>query len=609
MPQEHELIATIAMGLVLAYAFGYVTLRLGLPPLVGYLLAGVALGPFTPGLVGDQEVANEFAELGVILLMFGVGLHFSVADLLAVRRVAVPAAFVHMGIGTLCGIVIALMWGWPFGTGLVFGLALAVASTVVLLRAFEERKELETPTGSAAVGLLVVEDLVIVLALVLLPAVASALGGQAGTSAAVQAASGNLPLKILLTLIKVAGFIGIMLVLGKHLLPWLLARTVRTGSRELFTLAVLALALGIAYASAEVFGVSFALGAFFAGMVLAESDLSQRAAAESLPFQDAFAVLFFVSVGMLFDPSILVREPFAVLVVLLVLLVANPLAVFAILVCLGRPLAMAAPIAAGIAQIGEFSFILAALGLSLALLTQEAVDLILAGALISITVNPLAFIAMQRLAGWLGSRPDLMARIERFRLLPPDEPAVPEAPTAPSGHLVIVGYGRVGRMVGHGLAAAGTPFAVIDEDRRTVEALRRKGVLAVHGDAIAPGVLGDAGADRAKLIMVTMPEGYRTRRIVELVRELNPGIDTAARADTEDEAAEFTRLGVGAVLKPEREVAAGLLGYALRSSGEPEDRVAGIIASARASGWKLADLPSQEPELHVPELRPHRDRA
>ena len=501
------------------------------------------------------------------------------------------------------------MWGWPFGTGLVFGLALAVASTVVLLRAFEERKELETPTGSAAVGLLVVEDLVIVLALVLLPAVASALGGQAGTSAAVQAASGNLPLKVLLTLIKVAEFIGIMLVLGKHLLPWLLARTVRTGSRELFTLAVLALALGIAYASAEVFGVSFALGAFFAGMVLAESDLSQRAAAESLPFQDAFAVLFFVSVGMLFDPSILVREPFAVLVVLLVLLVANPLAVFAILVCLGRPLAMAAPIAAGIAQIGEFSFILAALGLSLALLTQEAVDLILAGALISITVNPLAFIAMQRLAGWLGSRPDLMARIERFRLLPPDEPAVPEAPTAPSGHVVIVGYGRVGRMVGHGLAAAGTPFAVIDEDRRTVEALRRKGVLAVHGDAIAPGVLGDAGADRAKLIMVTMPEGYRTRRIVELVRELNPGIDTAARADTEDEAAEFTRLGVGAVLKPEREVAAGLLGYALRSSGEPEDRVAGIVASARASGWKLADLPSQEPELHVPELRPHRDRA
>ena len=563
-----------------------------------------------PASSGTRKLANEFAELGVILLMFGVGLHFSVADLLAVRRVAVPAAFVQMGIGTLCGIVVALMWGWPFGTGLVFGLALGSCEhgrPVTRLRGAQGARNPHRERGRRP-GL-VVEDLVIVLALVLLPAVASALGGQAGTSAAVQAASGNLPLKVLLTLIKVAGFIGIMLVLGKHLLPWLLARTVRTGSRELFTLAVLALALGIAYASAEVFGVSFALGAFFAGMVLAESDLSQRAAAESLPFQDAFAVLFFVSVGMLFDPSILVREPFAVLVVLLVLLVANPLAVFAILVCLGRPLAMAAPIAAGIAQIGEFSFILAALGLSLALLTQEAVDLILAGALISITVNPLAFIAMQRLAGWLGSRPDLMARIERFRLLPPDEPAVPEAPTAPSGHVVIVGYGGVGRMVGHGLAAAGTPFAVIDEDRRTVEALRRKGILAVHGDAIAPGVLGDARADRAKLIMVTMPEGYRTRRIVELVRELNPGIDTAARADTEDEAAEFTRLGVGAVLKPEREVAAGLLGYALRSSGEPEDRVAGIVASARASGWKLADLPSQEPELHVPELRPHRDRA
>jgi CPA2 family monovalent cation:H+ antiporter-2 len=608
MPQEHELIATIAMGLVLAYPLGYLALRLRLPPLVGYLLAGVVLGPFTPGFIGDPEIAADLAEIGVILLMFGVGLHFSVADLLAVRRVAVPAAFVHMGTGTVLGILLALAWGWSFGTGLVFGLALSIASTVVMLRAFEDRDELDTATGRAGVGVLVVEDLVIVMALVLLPAVASGLGGQSGASVAVQAATGNLPLKILLTLLKVAAFIGIMLVLGRRLLPWMLARTVRTGSRELFTLAVLAIALGIAYASAEVFDVSFALGAFFAGMVLAESDLSQRAAAESLPFQDAFAVLFFVSVGMLFDPSILVREPLSVLIVLLVVMVANPLAVFAVIALLGRPLAMGATIAAGIAQIGEFSFILAALGVSLALLSQQAVDLILAAALLSITLNPLTFVAMRRLAAWIAGRPDLMARIERFRLAEPEaEPAEPSAPA--SDHVVIVGYGRVGRMVAHGLAAAGTPYAVIGGDRRAVESLRRAGVLAVAGDGLEPGTLAEAGAGRAKLIVVTTPEGYRTRRIVELARELAPDVALAARADTDEEAAEFARLGVAAVVKPERAVAAGLLRDALRRAGLPETQVSDIVSDAKAEGWQAADQVLDEPELHVPEMRPHRGRA
>ena len=607
MPQEHELIATIAMGLVLAYPLGYLALRLGLPPLVGYLLGGVVLGPFTPGFIGDQEIANELAEIGVILLMFGVGLHFSVADLLAVRRVAVPAALAHIGKGTVLGILLALIWGWSFGTGLVFGLALAIASTVVMLRAFEDRHLLDTPTGRAGVGVLVVEDLVIVMALVLLPAVASGLGGQAGASVAVQAAAGSLPLKILLTLLKVAAFIALMLVLGQRLLPWMLARTARSGSRELFTLGVLAIALGIAFASAELFDVSFALGAFFAGVVLAESDLSHRAAAESLPFQDAFAVLFFVSVGMLFDPSILVREPLSVLVVLMVVMIANPLAVFTVLVLLGRPLPMAATIAAGIAQIGEFSFILAALGVSLALLTQEAVALILAAALLSITLNPLAFLAMGRLAAWLERRPDLMARIERWRLAAPEPAEEVAAAGPPSGHVVLVGYGRVGRLVGHGLAAAGVPFTVVEEDRRTVAGPRRQGVAAVRGDATDPAVLEEAGAAQARLIVVATPEGYRTRRIVELVRELNPQIEIAARADTDAEAADFARLGVGAVLKPEREVGAGLLAHALRGAGEPAERVAALVAAARTEGWEIDRSPADEPERHVPELRPHRD--
>ena len=363
MSHETDLIATIVMSLVMAFVFGFAAIRLRLPPLVGYLLAGVAVGPFTPGFVGDQALANQLAEIGVILLMFGVGLHFSIGDLMAVRRLAIPGALGQMLTATLLGILVALAWGWSFGAGLVFGLALSVASTVVLLRALEERNLLDLGPGRIAVGWLIVEDLAMVLALVLLPALAGVLGGDT-RGVAGQIAGGSLGWTLALTLGKVALFLALVLVVGERVVPWIMGRVARTGSRELFTLAVLATALGLAFGSAELFGVSFALGAFFAGVILSESDLSHRAAADLLPLQDAFAVLFFVSVGMLFDPGVLLREPLAILVVLLVILVAKSAAAFAIALAFRQPVAAALTISASLAQIGEFSFILAGLGLN-----------------------------------------------------------------------------------------------------------------------------------------------------------------------------------------------------------------------------------------------------
>jgi CPA2 family monovalent cation:H+ antiporter-2 len=400
---------------VLAFALGFVAHRLRLPPLVGYLVAGILFGPSSP-VAGDVELAGQFAEVGVILLMFGVGLHFSVSDLLAVRWIAVPGAVGQIVLATAIGAVIALGWGWTLGAGLVLGLALSVASTVVLLRALDQRNGLETANGRIAVGWLIVEDLAMVLTLVLLPLAANVLGGHASDGGhhpiATAAAAVSPGLAVALTLAKVAAFVTLIMVVGRRAIPWLLGQVARTGSRELFTLAVLATALGIAYGSAELFGVSFALGAFFAGLVLSGSELSHRAAAESLPLQDAFAVLFFVSVGMLFDPSVLVHDPGAVLAVLLVILLGKSLAAFAIVLVLGYPLSTALTVSASLAQIGEFSFILAGLGMNLGLLPAEGRDLVLAGALLSITLNPLAFAAVEPLARWLGRRGGVVARVD-----------------------------------------------------------------------------------------------------------------------------------------------------------------------------------------------------
>jgi Kef-type K+ transport system, predicted NAD-binding component len=402
MPHDVTLISTIAIGFVLAFAFGYAAQRFRLPPLVGYALAGIVIGPFTPGFVADPAITGQLAEIGVMLLMFGVGLHFSLADLLAVRRIAVPGAILQIVLATLLGIALTHFWGWSLGAGLVLGLSLSVASTVVLLKALEERNAVSTPNGRVAVGWLIVEDLAMVLALVLLPAFAPVLGGtvpddgHGPAHASLLANLGN-------TAIKVSTFVLIVLFFGPRVMPWLLRQVARTGSRELFTLCVLAVSLGIAFGSAKLFDVSFALGAFFAGVVLSESDLSHRAAENSLPLQDAFAVLFFVSVGVLFDPSILLNQPGHVAAVVALIIVGKAIIALGIVLALGYPIHTGLIAAASLAQIGEFSFILAGLGLSYQLLPAEGLSLVLAGALLSITLNPLAFACVDRLSPWLAS--------------------------------------------------------------------------------------------------------------------------------------------------------------------------------------------------------------
>jgi CPA2 family monovalent cation:H+ antiporter-2 len=588
------------MGLVLAFFGGLAAHRMRLPPLVGYLLAGVALGPFTPGFVGDANLASQLAEIGVILLMFGVGLHFSIKDLLAVRAIAIPGAIAQITVATASGVALALLWGWGLGAGLVLGLALSVASTVVLLRALEQRTALDTVNGRIAVGWLIVEDLVMVLALVLLPALAGVLGGDAG-GVAVQLSTSSVATALAVTLCKVTLFVALVVVIGTRVVPWLLQLVARTGSRELFTLSVLAVALGIAHGSAELFGVSFALGAFFAGVVLSESDFSHQAAADSLPLKDAFAVLFFVSVGMLFDPGILVRQPLAVLAVLMLIVVGKSVAAFAIVLARGYPVTTALTVSASLAQIGEFSFILAGLGMTLGLLPPEGRDLILAGAILSITLNPLVFAAVDPLATWFRARPRLNALLERS-----GDPlsGLPEKDrgTEWSDHAIIVGYGRVGEIIGDGLKAQGFPFVAVDADRRRVEELRGRGLTAIYGDASAAGVLEAAGVERARLLVLAIPKGFQKRRIIELARLSNPHIETAVRTHRASEVAYLKEQGVGIAIMGRREVAFGLLRYALSRFGLPADRVQVIVQTARASGEGGAF--EREPEIELPDAAP-----
>ncbi|KQP38741.1 YbaL family putative K(+) efflux transporter [Methylobacterium sp. Leaf106] len=600
MPHATELIAIIALGLVLAFACGMLAQRLRLPPLVGYLLAGVLVGPYTPGFVGNSQLASQLAEIGVILLMFGVGLHFSIKDLMAVRTIALPGAIVQIVAATAMGGLLAHLWGWGIGAGLVFGLALSVASTVVLLRALEERRLLDSDKGRIAVGWLIVEDLAMVLALVLLPALAPSLGGT-GDGAAHHVGDGNIWLTLALTLAKVAVFALVMLVGGRRVVPWLLDQAARTGSRELFTLAVLALALGIAFGSAELFGVSFALGAFFAGMVLAESDLSHQAAADSLPLQDAFAVLFFVSVGMLFDPGILLREPLSVLAVLGIILLGKSLAAVAIVLAFKHPIGTALTIAASLAQIGEFSFILVSLGLSLKLLPTEGRDLILGGAILSITLNPLFFVLADRATRLFAERPDLAARFERRGAA---AMAVTEEAKPHRGHAIVIGYGRVGSTIANAFATWDMPYLVIDRDRRRVLDLRKDGVEAVFGDATAPGILEAADIGQAKLIVIASPEPHTARRLVELAREANPGIDTLVRTHNDGERHYFEEQRVGLVLMAERELAYGMTLYALRSLGLKEGEARIFVDSTRVES-RSAPVEA-EIDQGAPELRPHK---
>ncbi|MDF1504766.1 YbaL family putative K(+) efflux transporter [Roseisolibacter sp. H3M3-2] len=559
MPHETALIGTIAAGLGLAFVFGLLASRLRLPPILGYLLAGVAVGPFTPGFVADSGLAAQLAELGVILLMFGVGLHFSIADLLAVRRIAVPGAVAQIAVATGLGAAVSHLWGWSWGTGLVFGLALSVASTVVLLKALEARGILDSSDGRIAVGWLVVEDLVTVLALVLLPALAPMLGGTAGGGAA----TGGLAATLGITLLKVSAFVAVMLVVGRRAIPWLLGRVVSTGSRELFTLAVLAVALGIAVGAATLFGVSFALGAFFAGVIVSESDFSHEAATNALPLQDAFAVLFFVSVGMLFDPAILVQRPLEVLAVVGIVTIGKSLASLAIVLGFRYPLHTALTISASLAQIGEFSFILIALGVSLGLVPPEAQGLVVAGALLSITLNPFVFGAVGPIDRWLRARPRLAAAFER----PAGE--ITELPTsvdedALADHVVLVGYGRVGAPVAKELARHAIPYVVVEQSRERAEDLREAGLPVIYGDATRPEVLADAHLERARLVVVAAPDAFQTRAILALARRLNPGVDVVVRTHSDEEREFLETHGAGRALVGERELAVSLTRYALR---------------------------------------------
>jgi CPA2 family monovalent cation:H+ antiporter-2 len=562
MTHETALIATVAAGLGLAFVFGYIAARLRLPPLVGYLLAGVAVGPFTPGFVADVGLAGQLAEIGVILLMFGVGLHFSVRDLLAVKRIALPGALAQIAVATALGAAVTRLWGWSWGAGLVFGLSLSVASTVVLLRALQERGILDSVNGRITIGWLVVEDLAMVLTLVLLPAIALSLGGATGPAEA--AAGSGLAATIAVTLGKVALFLGVMYLVGRRAVPWLLLRVAQTGSRELFTLGVLAVALGIAVGSASLFGVSFALGAFFAGVVISESDLSHRAAADALPLQDAFAVLFFVSVGMLFDPSVLVRQPLQVLLVLLIITIGKSLAAFAIVLVFRHPVRTALTISASLAQIGEFSFILASLGTSLGLLPAEGRSLILAGALLSITLNPFLFNGIEPIAGWLRARPRLLDLLERpLAATPQPETEFGAAPLR--DHVVIVGYGRVGGTIGAALTRLGIPYVVVEQDHAAIEALRRRGIPAIYGDATRPGILEHARLEAARLLVIATPDFYQARQIIEIARRRNERIHIVVRTHSAVAQAYFEKLGVGRAFMGERELAVGMAHYALRA--------------------------------------------
>jgi CPA2 family monovalent cation:H+ antiporter-2 len=571
MPHETALIATIAAGLGLALVFGLIAVRLGLPPLVGYLVAGVAIGPFTPGFVADTGLAQQLAEIGVILLMFGVGIHFSVGDLLAVRRIALPGAAVQIAAATILGAGITQLWGWSWGSGIVFGLCLSVASTVVLLRALEDRGLLDSVDGRIAVGWLVVEDLATVLVLVLLPALAAPLGGTDAGATAGAAAGGSLAATIGVTLAKVAAFVALMFVVGRRAVPWLLERVARIGSRELFTLSVLAVALGIAFGASALFGVSFALGAFFAGMVVNSSDLSHEAAADALPLQDAFSVLFFVAVGMLFDPSILLRQPLEVLAVVLIVLVGKSVGAFGIVVAFGYPVHTALTISASLAQIGEFSFILASLGLSLGLLPPEGQSLIVAGALLTISVNPLVFNAAERISRWVSAHPRLLAKLERDTL---HEPIAAADESALQGHAIVVGYGRVGSTIGEALAQAGVPYVSVEQNREVFETLRDRGVPVVYGNASRMSVLQLAHPELARLIVITTADPFQARAIVELAHRANPAIESVVRTHSREEQAYLARHGAGMAVIGERELALTMARQALRicaaSSGAPQ---------------------------------------
>lgn len=558
MDHNLSLITTIAAAFALSLIFGLIAEKLKLPALIGYLFAGILIGPATPGFVADIEIASQLSELGVMLLMFGVGLHFSIQDLMSVKRIALPGALVQMALATLLGMLVAHYWGWSVGHGLVFGLSLSCASTVVLLKALESRRILESMNGKIAVGWLVVEDMITVLVLVLMPALAGALGGQGEVANA-----GAIWETIGMTMLEIAGFVAVMLVVGRRVLPWLLWYVAGTGSRELFTLTVIAVAIGVAFFASSLFNVSFALGAFFAGMIMRESEYSHRAAEDSLPFRDAFAVLFFVAVGMLFDPSILIKQPYQVLAVVGIIVVGKSLAAVVIVLALRYPLNTALTVAASLAQIGEFSFILAGLGVSLGLLSQDAMSLVLAGALISIALNPLVFASIKPFANWVVNKSDVARRLSQ-RIDPYGELPMTTERKFLEGQVVLVGYGRVGKRIAMSLEASSIPFVVAEQNRELVEKLRKKGQPAVSGNAADPMVLIQAHIANAAMLIIATPDSMDIRKIVDIAKQLKPDIEVVIRTHHEDEYQRLQKEVGDTVFFGEEELAKGMSAHVLK---------------------------------------------
>ncbi|ALJ16020.1 YbaL family putative K(+) efflux transporter [Sphingopyxis macrogoltabida] len=546
MPHDTTLIGTVVAGLGVAFLMGALAHRLKISPIAGYLLAGVMVGPFTPGFVADTGLAMQLAEIGVILLMFGVGLHFSLKDLLSVRKIAVPGAIVQMAVATGLGIGLGLWLGWSLAGSAVFGLALSVASTVVLLRALQARDMVETEKGRIAVGWLIVEDLAMVLALVLLPALFGGRGDEGGSASLLQSAG--------IVALKVVGFVAFMLVVARRILPWVLHWVAHTGSRELFRLAVLAIALGVAFGAAVVFDVSFALGAFFAGMILGETQLSRRAAEETLPLRDAFAVLFFVSVGMLFDPKVLVEQPGPVIATVAIIVFGKSLAAWAIVRAFGHPNQTALTVSVSLAQIGEFSFILAGLGVGLKVMPAEARDLILAGSILSILFNPLFFTLAVR-------------RIRSEEAPAADGDADVEAVAAEPARTVLIGFGRVGSHIGELLCGRGETLTVIEDQKDMAAAAGAAGAMVIVGNAASESVLRQAGLDTASTLLIAIPEGVEAGAIVRRARAINPKLVIVARAHSDEEVNDLVRRGADHVVMAERETAARMAERALLARG------------------------------------------
>lgn len=559
MPHDVELIILLAVGFGLALVFGYIAARLRLPPLIGYLVAGILISPNTPGVVGDVHLANQLAELGVMFLMFGVGMHFSLNDLMQVRRIALPGAVLQIAVATLLGVGVSMLWGWNFGSALIFGLSLSCASTVVLLKALGDRGLLESINGKIAVGWLLVEDLVMVLALVLLPATAVLLGGQAleGSSS-----DQNVWITLGITLLKVAGFIAFMLIIGKRLVPMIMQVVARLGSRELFTLTVVAAAVSIAFGAYKVFGVSMALGAFFAGMVVKESDFSHRAEEETLPLREIFSILFFVSVGMLFDPRILMDQPLHVLAVLGIIMIGKTIAAMALVLFFRYPINTALTVSASLAQIGEFSFILAALGVSLNLLSLDGQNLILAGALISITLNSFIFSAVEPVQKWIRERSSLARLLERSGdplAMLPDEVSQDYL----RDQVVIVGHGEVGRRITLSLMEQDIKVVIAEENREIVENLRKKGIAAVSGVATEPGVLIQAHIQHARLLVISPMDIIDIHKIVDIAKTLNPAIQILLCSESKEEAEVIRRDNIGEVYYAKEEMARNMSNHIL----------------------------------------------